>query len=137
MNTRIVQNVGVQFFYSIPCQNFFACCANTSSDTIIQQKDIEKNHDNSLSLKSSSNLQLIVKDMFINMRQGCRHSENQKKQLTFFYKSNFSFQKFKLSRNIYFSNNNTLVRIKIIAISQHTEKRLKSNFVTNLSYDAF
>ena len=45
-------------------KNFLACCTNTDSD-IIQWKDIENDHDSSLSLKPSSNLELLV-DQFNN-----------------------------------------------------------------------
>ena len=40
-------------------KNFLACCTSTNSD-IIQWKDIENDHDSSLSLKPSSNLELVV-----------------------------------------------------------------------------
>ena len=38
-------------------KNFLACCTSTNSD-IIQWEDIENDHDSSLSLKLSSNLEL-------------------------------------------------------------------------------
>ena len=40
-------------------KNFLACCTSTDSD-IIQWKDVENNHDRSLSLKPFSNLELLV-----------------------------------------------------------------------------
>ena len=40
-------------------KNLLACCTSTDSD-IIQWKDIEYDHDSSLSLKPSSNLALLV-----------------------------------------------------------------------------
>ena len=43
----------------IKWQNFLACCTSTDSNTI-QWTDIENDHDSSLSLKSSSNLELLV-----------------------------------------------------------------------------
>ena len=39
--------------------NFFACCTNTDSD-IMQWKDIENDHDSSVSSKPSSNSELLV-----------------------------------------------------------------------------
>ena len=41
------------------CKNFLACCTDTDND-IIQQKDIENDHDSSLPLKPPSNLELLV-----------------------------------------------------------------------------
>ena len=40
-------------------KNFLACCTNTDSN-IIQWKDLENDHASSLSLKPSSNLELLV-----------------------------------------------------------------------------
>ena len=40
-------------------KNFLACCANTDSN-ITQEKDLENDHNSSLSLKPSSNLELLV-----------------------------------------------------------------------------
>ena len=40
-------------------RNFLACCANTNSN-ITQWKDLENDHNSSLSLKPSSNLELLV-----------------------------------------------------------------------------
>ena len=40
-------------------KNSLACCTNTDSN-ITQQKDLENDHNSSLSLKSSSNLELLV-----------------------------------------------------------------------------
>ena len=40
-------------------KNFLACCTSTDSD-IIQWKDTENDHDTSLSLNPSSNLELLV-----------------------------------------------------------------------------
>ena len=54
MNPGIIQNVAAQF-----SKKFLACCANTDSN-IIQWKDLENDHASSLSLKPSSNLELLV-----------------------------------------------------------------------------
>ena len=40
-------------------KNFLACCTDTDND-IIQQKDIENDHDSSLPLKPPSDLELLV-----------------------------------------------------------------------------
>ena len=40
-------------------KNFLACCANTNNN-ITQWRDLEHNHDSTLSLKPSSNLELLV-----------------------------------------------------------------------------
>ena len=40
-------------------KNFLACCTNTDSN-ITQRKDLENDHDSSLILKHSSNLELLV-----------------------------------------------------------------------------
>ena len=40
-------------------KKFLTCCTNTDSN-IIQRKDLENDHGSSLSLKSSSNLELLV-----------------------------------------------------------------------------
>ena len=40
-------------------KNFLACCTSTDND-IIQWKDIESDHDSSLSLKTPSNLELFI-----------------------------------------------------------------------------
>ena len=40
-------------------KNFLACCTNTDSN-ITQWKDLEYDHNSSLSLKASSNLELLV-----------------------------------------------------------------------------
>ena len=40
-------------------RNFLACCTNTDSN-ITQWKDVENEHDNSLFLKLSANLELLV-----------------------------------------------------------------------------
>ena len=42
------------------CLNFLACCINTGGN-ITQYKDLENDHDMSLLLKVSSNLELLVK----------------------------------------------------------------------------
>ena len=47
-------------------KNFLACCTNTDSN-ITQWKDLENDHNGSLSLKSSSNLELLV-NQFNNAR---------------------------------------------------------------------
>ena len=58
MNPGIAQNVAAQFFLSIP---YLATktCTNTDSN-ITQWKDLENDHDSSLLLKPSSNLELLV-----------------------------------------------------------------------------
>ena len=43
-------------------QNFLACCTDTDSN-ITQWKDLENNHNSSLSLKPSSNLELLVNQL--------------------------------------------------------------------------
>ena len=43
-------------------KNFLACCTNTDSN-ITQCKDLENNHDSSLLLKPSSNLELLVNQL--------------------------------------------------------------------------
>ena len=47
-------------------KNFLACCTNTDSN-ITQWKDLENDHNSSLSLKPSSNLELLV-NQFNNAR---------------------------------------------------------------------
>ena len=51
MIPRIAYNVAAQFFLSTPQQltkNFLACCARTDTNTT-QWKDVENNHNTSLS----------------------------------------------------------------------------------------
>ena len=62
MNPGNAWNVAAQFVFSTPYQlkkNFLVCCTSINSN-ITQQNDIENYHDSSLSLKLSSNLQLLV-----------------------------------------------------------------------------
>ena len=71
LDYRYLQNCD-EFWYSIACcsiiflfnslssnKNFLACCANTDSN-ITHWKDLENDHDSSLLLKPSSNLELLV-----------------------------------------------------------------------------
>ena len=60
MNSGIGQNVAAQFSLSTPyltAKNFLACCTNTDTN-IMQWKDLENDHNISLSLKLS-NLELL------------------------------------------------------------------------------
>ena len=62
MNSGIARNFAAQFFVfnSLSSnKNFLACCTSTDSN-IIQWKDLENDHDSSLPLKPSSNLELLV-----------------------------------------------------------------------------
>ena len=60
MNPGIAQNLAPQFSLSIPyLASFLACCTNPDSN-IKQWKDLEKDHDSYLSLKPSSNFELLV-----------------------------------------------------------------------------
>ena len=62
MNSGIARNFAAQFFVFSSLssnKNFLACCSSTDSN-IIQWKDLENDHDSSLPLKPSSNLELLV-----------------------------------------------------------------------------
>ena len=50
-------------------KEFLACCTNTTDTNIIQWKDLENDHASSLSLKPSSNLELLV-NQFSNATPG-------------------------------------------------------------------
>ena len=55
-------------------KNFLACCTNTDSN-ITQWKDLENDHNSSLSLKFSSNLQLLVKQFNNTTPENCNDPE--------------------------------------------------------------
>ena len=62
MNSGIAWNVAAKYFLSTPLsinKNFLAGCTNTDSNTT-QWKDLENDHNSSLSLNFSSNLELLV-----------------------------------------------------------------------------
>ena len=74
LNYRYLQNCD-ESWYCIECcstifpfnslssnKNFLACCTNTDSN-ITQWKDLENDHDSSLLLKPSSNLELLVNQL--------------------------------------------------------------------------
>ena len=62
MNPGVARMLQRNFFFQLSLssnKNFLACCTNTDSN-ITQWKDLENDHNSSLSLKPSSNLELLV-----------------------------------------------------------------------------
>ena len=60
MNPGIAQNVAVQFFLYLSSKKNFLACLTRTDRNIIRWKDVEKDHNSALSLKLSSNLELLV-----------------------------------------------------------------------------
>ena len=69
-----IECYNMYFTFNSLSSNFLACCTNTDSN-ITQSKDLENNHNSSLSLKPSSNFKLLVNQFNSATPENSNHPE--------------------------------------------------------------